>query len=563
MIPIARVQTIPIHRLANGHPQEYLCLADAGAATVTGMGNSTAVRRRTTGLASYWPAVAAWAAGWAGLVLMDGRVDLANLAMLLVLSSAVASLWLPVAVSLISNTVAVMAFNWTFVPPRGTFFIDLRQHALLLGAMLVVNSIIAALMAAQRAQARLAQRHAMKAEQLRTWGDTLRDAIDPLAQVGALHAALVEISGGPVAMLVLKDRTPLRNDDDAALRVGEADADQLAGLWHCLRQGQPLGPGTGRYEQLADWYLPLRGRSASVGAAVLRGHGIERIDPQLRGHAQALCDQLGLALQRAMAGREEQRTREQAQAQGVRNALLAAISHDYRTPLATIMGAASSLEEQADRLSAEQRQRLAHSIVEETAQLSRLTDNTLQLARLDAPGVTLRCDWESAEEMVGTALRHARRRDPTRRVRARLEPDLPLLWCDAMLMSQLLDNLVDNALKYSPREAPVEIVVRQQDEHVVLAVLDRGPGIAPAWRERVFEVFHRGAESMAGATSASADHVAARPGAGVGLAVCRAIARAHVGELRLRPRGHGGCSFECVLPIRQAPEQPTEEAPAA
>jgi two-component system sensor histidine kinase KdpD len=527
------------------------------------MGNPIAVDKRSTGFTGYWPAVVAWALGWAALVLVDGRVDLANLAMLLVLSSAVASLWLPVWVSLLSNTVAVLAFNWTFVPPRGTLSVDLRQHALLLGAMLVVNSIIAALMAAQRRQARLAERSANQAEQLRTWGDTLRDTIDPLAQVGELQAALTEISGDPVAVMVLTDGVPAINDDSAVLRVGEVDADQLAGLWHCLRQGQPLGPGTGRYKELSDWYLPLRGRGTSLGAAVLRGHGIERADPHLRDHAQALCDQLGLALQRALVGREEQRTREQAQAQGVRNALLAAISHDYRTPLATIMGAASSLEEQADHLSTEQRQRLAHSIVEEAAQLSRLTDNTLQLARLDAPGVTLRCDWESAEEIVGTALRHARQRDPTRRVRARLEPGLPLLWCDAMLMSQLLDNLVDNALKYSPQESPVEILVRRQAEQVVLAVLDRGPGIAPAWRERVFEVFHRGAEPMAGAASASAGRDADRPGAGVGLAVCRAIARAHGGELRLRPRGHGGCSFECVLPFRQAPAHPTEEAPAA
>jgi two-component system, OmpR family, sensor histidine kinase KdpD len=527
------------------------------------MGNFTLLSVRNASLASAWPALVAWAAGWAALVLMDGRVDLANLAMLLVLSSAVASLWLPVSVSLVSNAVAVMAFNWTFVPPRGTFSVDLSQHALLLGAMLVVNSIIAALMAAQRRQSRLADRHALQAEQLRSWGDTLRDAIDPLAQMGALHAALTAISGGPVAVLALGDHAPATNDDSAALRVGEADADQLAGLWHCLRQGQPLGPGTGRYEELSDWYLPLRGRGASFGAAVLRGHGIERADPHLRDHVQALCDQAGVALQRAVAGREEQRTRERAQTQEVRNALLAAISHDFRTPLATIMGAASSLDEQAERLSAEQRRRLAQTIVDETAQLSRLTDNTLQLARLDAPGVTLRCDWESAEETVGTALRHARRRDPTRRVRARLEPDLPLLWCDAMLISQLLDNLIDNALKYSPPDTPVEVLVRRQGEQVVLAVLDRGPGIAPAWRERIFEVFHRGAEAMAGGTSATADQTAARPGAGVGLAVCRAIARAHGGELRLRPRGHGGCSFECVLPIRPAPERPAEEATAA
>jgi len=209
----------------------------------------------------------------------------------------------------------------------------------------------------------------------------------------------------------------------------------------------------------------------------------------------------------------------------------------------------------------EQRRRLAQSIVEEVRQLGRLTDNTLQLARLDAPGVELRCDWESAEEIVGAALRHARRRDASRRVRARIEPELPLLWCDAMLISQLLDNLVDNALKYSPPESPIEILVRRRDDEVLLAVRDRGPGIAPASRERIFEVFHRGGAPMPGREAAAAE-LSARPGAGVGLAVCRAIAQAHGGTLRLRPRGHGGCAFECALPLRAQPAQPSEPAAA-
>ena len=306
-------------------------------------------------------------------------------------------------------------------------------------------------------------------------------------------------------------------------------------------------------------YLPLRGRGISLGAAVLRGQGTDVTqDPLLRAHAQALCDQMGQALQRVLMRRDELRARDEAQSQAVRNALLAAISHDFRTPLATIMGAASSLAEQGARLDPQQRQRLASSIVDETTQLSRLTDNTLQLARLAAPGVALRCDWESAEELVGTVLRHARRHDPARRVRARLEPGLPLLWCDALLLTQLLDNLVDNALKYSPAEAPVELLVRRQGEQLVLAVRDRGPGIAPAWRERVFEVFRRGAPGPEGTAEPSLTP-RARAGAGVGLAVCRAIARAHGGELRLRPRGHGGCSFECVLPLREQPLQPPAE----
>ena len=503
------------------------------------------------GVMQRWPALAAWAAGWAVLLALDGSVDLANLAMLLVLTSAVASLWLPAWLWVAVAGVGVLAFNWIFVPPRGTLAVDLHEHALLLAAMLVVNTIIAALMALQRRQALHAQGHAERAERLRAWGELLRDAADPQAHAGALHAALEQLHGGPAALLVLKDGLPPTDDDEAALHVGTTDADQRAGLWHCLRQGHAMGPGTGRHGDLPDLYLPLRGRGASLGAALLTGHVARRGHDDDPAQAQALCDQMGQALQRARLARAEQHAHEQAQAQGVRNALLAAISHDYRTPLATIMGAASSLEEQADRLDPAQRRRLARSIVDETAQLGRLTDNTLQLARLDAPGVELRCDWESAEEIAGAALRRARVRDPARRVRARLEPALPLLWCDALLVAQLLDNLVDNALKYSPTEAPVELLVRRQGEALVLAVRDRGPGIAPASRERIFEVFQRGARPIDPTQATGTQR-----GAGVGLAVCRAIARAHGGELRLRGRGHGGSSFEFSLPWREPPEAP-------
>lgn len=502
-----------------------------------------------------WPALLAWLAGWAAMTALDGRLDLANLAMLLVLSSAVAALWLPSAVAVAAGTLAVVVFNWQFVPPRYTFSVDLHQHALLLLAMLVVNVIVATLMAGQRRATAAARRHAERAEQQRAWSDTLRDADEPLLQAGALQAALSRATGASAALLLPRESLPERDDDAAVLVLGDPDAEQRAGLWHCLRHGQAMGPGTGRHADLPDAYLPLRGRGATFGAALLRGpwrddHGDS---DDRRDHAQALCDAMGAALQRARIARDAASARQAAETQGVRNALLAAISHDHRTPLATILSAATSLDEQAERLDAAQRRRLARSIADEATRLARLTDNTLQLARLDAPGVQLRCDWESAEEVVGAVLRRARAHDPVRRLHARLEPDLPLLWCDALLIAQLLDNLVDNALKYSPDDAPVELLVRRQGEHVVLAVRDRGPGIAPAWRERVFEVFHRGAEAMAGAAEQRA-----RPGAGVGLAVCRAIARAHGGELRLRPRAHGGCSFECLLPVRSAPPAPQE-----
>lgn len=499
------------------------------------------------------PALLVWAAAWAAMLALDGRADLANLAMVLVLASALATLWLPVAASLLLSALSVLAFNWLFVPPRHAFSVDLRQDALLLGAMLAVSWIVAGLMARLRVLAESARRHARYAEQLRRLGETLRDGDDALPAAEALRTALTELLGTPPHLLVLRGAMPATDDPAAAFVIGEPGADELAGLWHCLRQGEPFGPGTARHADMPAWYLPLRGRQATFGAAVVAlEHGA--VDDAVRVQAQALCDQLGMLLQRADSQRAASAAREHAQTQGVRNALLAAISHDYRTPLATIMGAASSLHDQGERLAPEQRLRLAQTIVDEAAQLSRLTDNTLQLVRLDAPGVQLRLDWESAEEIVGAVLRRARRHDGERRVRARLEPGLPLVRCDALLLSQLLENLVDNALKYSPSPTPVELLVRRVADHVVFAVRDRGPGVEPAWRERIFEVFQRGAP--AGTTTD-----ASRRGAGVGLAVCRAIARAHGGELKLRRRAHGGASFECWLPAQAPPDAAPEEAP--
>jgi two-component system sensor histidine kinase KdpD len=531
-------------------------------AWLTGHGHPRALPR--------WPALLIWALGAPLMHALDGRLDLANLALLLVLLATLASLWLPAWAALASGVLAVALFNWAFVPPRHSMVVELGQHTVLLLAMLALNLLVAALMHGLRRQARLAQRAADRAGQLHAWGDLLRASHEPQAQAGALQQALRQAAGVPVALAVLRASLPPGNDDSALLRVDDADtstdADQRAGLWLCLRDGRPLGPGTGRHGEQPDLYLPLRSSGHACGAALLWAPPPGLLaDASLRAHLQALCDLCGDALARAQVQREQTAAQLAAQTSAVRAALLAAISHDYRTPLATILGAASALQEQGERLTPAQRQRHLQGIVDEADRLARLTDNTLQLARLDAPDVQLRCDWESPEEIVGVALRQARRHPAGQRVRARLEPGLPLLWCDATLISQLLANLIDNALAYSPHDTPVELLVRRAApplDHLVLAVRDRGPGIAPAWRGRVFEVFQRGADPMAAAPAAAEPRQAdaqRRGGSGVGLAVCRAIARAHGGDLTLRARGHGGCSFEAVLPLHEPPARPADD----
>lgn len=503
-------------------------------------------------------ALLAWTIAWAAMIGLEGRLDLANLAMLLVLASALSALWLPGWSNMVVGAVAVLAFNWLLVPPKFTFTVELHQNALLLLALLLVNWIIAGLVIRQRRLVETAQTLAQREARLRQWGDTLRDASDPAAHAAALRAALEEATGYAVAVSVLRALGDQPNNA-STLQVGEPNDEQRAGLALCVHDGRPMGAGSGRYDELPDAYLPLRGRGVTLGAALVTGlvHHPQR--DELRPHLQALCDQMGSALHRSLMAEQERQAREQAQLQATRNALLAAISHDYRTPLATIMGSASALQEQGDRMDGAQRQRLAAGIVEESERLAQLTDNTLQLARLDAPTVALRRDWESAEEIVGAVLRRARRRQEGRRVHAWVEPGLPLVWCNAMLVSQLLDNLLDNGLKYSPADAPVELHATRDGEHLVLAVSDRGPGIAPAWREKVFDVFQRGDMGLSGL---SEPHAEADRGAGVGLAVCRAIARAHQGELLLRPRTEGGCRFECRLPLQGEGQSPPQ-APQA
>ena len=155
----------------------------------------------------------------------------------------------------------------------------------------------------------------------------------------------------------------------------------------------------------------------------------------------------------------------------MRNTLLSAVAHDHRTPLATIISAAGALHDQADRLEATQRQRLAATIVDEATQLARITNNTLQLARLDATSLAPARDWESLEELIGSVIRRFRQRDAGHRLRLRVEPNLPLVRCNAVLIVQLVDNLVDNALKYGGEGGPVEVLARAQEGRVAIVCL--------------------------------------------------------------------------------------------
>ena len=483
--------------------------------------------------------------------MLQSQTDLLNLTMVLVMASALSALWLAPVVALCASLVSGMAFNYVFVPPKGQFALALDQHhVFLLFTVAALSWIIAKLMAGQRELAAQERVYALRAEQLQGLGEALRDADNPRHCAPRLHTALSVLVGQQVALWLAPEGDPGHGPvTGSGAWIGAATASQRERLRACVADGVTEGPGPDAAEETAAWYLPMRGRQASYGAVRLPvpAHG-EALP--LRSHAQALCDQMGLALERRAAAQAAAAAEQQVQTQQLRNTLLTAISHDYRTPLSTILGSATSLKDQADRLGPGQRHQLLSVIVDEAEQLARVTNNTLQLARLDSPGVSLHLDWESAEEMVGAVLRRTRQRNPAHVVLARVQPGLPLVHCDAVLLAQMLDNLVDNAFKHGGLGHPVEIAAACEGDRLLLSVLDRGPGVPMAWRERVFEVFERVVHP--GYVTAVVDRLV-RMVAWIGMAVCRVIAQVHGGGLTLQERAGGGSCLACWLPLSQQP----------
>ena len=408
------------------------------------------------------------------------------------------------------------------------------------GVALLVSSLSARL----RSTARQAQERARRAQNLQQFAGELAalDGEDDI--LGAGMRALREAGGATatIARIGADGRLALSEPGAPVLRRGTELHDALA---HCSAERRALGPGTGRWDALDAWYLPLAAGGRCFGAL---SASAESAATESLGHLRAIADLLAGALQRARHASEALTANSEAQAHKLRNALLASVSHDFRTPLASIIGAVSSLQQQHDRLGDADRARLLALIDDDARHLAAISDNTLQWARLAGPEPVLRLDWESIEEIVGSVLSRVRRRDPARRVSAQIPANLPLVRADAVLLGRLLDNLLDNALKYA--DGPIELAARAAGGTLTVEVRDSGPGIAEDELTGIFDAFARGTTARG------------KRGAGLGLAVCRAIAAAHGATLDAARRPTGGSRFVLRLPVDAAPAMAPAQATA-
>jgi two-component system sensor histidine kinase KdpD len=231
----------------------------------------------------------------------------------------------------------------------------------------------------------------------------------------------------------------------------------------------------------------------------------------------------------------------------LRNSLLSAVSHDLRTPLAAIAGASSTLLDAGPALDPVSQRELLQSISDEAEALNQLVGNLLDMTRLEAGALTVNREWHSAEEIVGVVLNRLSHRLQDRPIATRLPPDLPLVFVDATLIQQVLVNLLENADRYSPPGAPIEIAVTTSGKWLTFEVADHGPGLPPGDEQRVFEKFYR------------SPHGGSRSGVGLGLSICRGIVELHGGRIWAENRDRGAV-FRFTLPLEgRAPEVRAED----
>ncbi len=431
----------------------------------------------------------------------------------------------------LSAALSVVAYDVVFIPPRGTLAVTDVRHVLTFVNMFVIGALVSKLMSRIRAQEAGARERERRTSSLFALS---RD----LGQVGSeAEAAVVlanhvrQVFDGGVAVFV-GDRT----EGAASATAGKIDlgVHERAVVRWVMEHGRPAGRGTDAIPGAALTCFPIQSASAIFG--VIAVHHAPELDREGRALVGAFAQQAALVIQRTRASDEAKAAAMKVRDEEMRNALLSAVSHDLRTPLATITGAATTLRDAAVHLTAEQGGELLSAICEEAERLERLLSNLLDMTRIQSNGLSVRREWVPIEELVGSVLSRLEQRLKGSLVSVAISEGVPLLSVDPLLVEQLIHNLVENAIKHTDDGSPIDVTADREGDVVEVVVSDRGPGVPRELSSAIFDKFVRGASRGVG-------------GVGLGLAICRGIAEAHGGVVGVRERSGGGASFFVRLPL--------------
>lgn len=306
-------------------------------------------------------------------------------------------------------------------------------------------------------------------------------------------------------------------------------------------RGEPAGRTTDTLQASGYLYMPLNGRNQCYGVLAVCLEEAAMTSSE-RNLAEAWADLAGMALERIDLSKVERTAELLAKSEKLRTALFNSVSHELKTPLAGIMGSVSALLEEEDLYSAEDRKELLNNIQESAWRMNRLVTNLLDTARMESDMMDLKKDWYDAEDLVGSAIGKLKNILDPFQIITRIDPDLPMIKADGVLIEQVLVNLIDNAVKYAGKDKEIEIWAGIREGMIRFSVLDRGTAVPKEDLEKIFDKFYR------------VPQITKVSGTGLGLAICKGIVEAHNGRIYAEERDGGGMIFRFTLPL-EVPER--------
>jgi two-component system sensor histidine kinase KdpD len=504
-----------------------------------------AVRRRTvrTDIAAHGVAVLSSVGMALALTPTVGHLDLANIAMLFLLVVLLVAVRLGRGPSVTATCVSVACFDFFFVPPRFTFAISDFQYLVTFGVMLAVGLITGHLTAGLRFQAHVAARRESRTRALYEFARALSGVLQTEQIQEATRDAIGRAFGARTALLLPDADGRVRVTGDGGANNANMAPDTGIAQW-AYDHGAPAGLGTDTLPGSPLFYMPLVAPMRTRGVLALEAATPDWLTaPEQRQQLDTFAALAAIALERVHYIEVAQEALVGIESERLRNSLLAALSHDLRTPLTSLMAQAEALADSAPPLAPNQLA-MADALRDETVRMGRLVTNLLDMARIESGDVRLRRQWQPIEEVIGSALAATRAALAGHMVETHVAADLPLVQYDAVLIERVLSNLLENAGKYVPRGGTVCVSAALHGQWLEVAVTDDGPGLTPGHEEAVFEKFTRG------------ERESAKPGVGLGLAICRAIVGAHGGTIRAANRPAGGAAFTFTLPLGTPPGPP-------
>ena len=501
---------------------------------------------------SLWPAylkaLAVVAAATLVCSFMTGRFESTNIVMVYLLGTVVVAARFGRGPAVMAAVLSVCLFDFMFVPPKYSFAVSDTQYVITFAVMLTTAFLISHLAARGKRQASVARQRERRAAELYALSRELarRRTIDEIARFLVRHV-LASIAGE--AAVLLPDADGKIQDTEHFCDRGTPRASASANRFPV--PGNDLGIAQWAYDHrkkaglntdtLASataMYLPLSALKRNIGVLGLRPTDPRQLQiPEQMGLVEALINQAAVAMERVQLAAAAQDASVQIESERLRNVLLSAISHDFRTPLATIIGSASTLRDSDAALGEARRHALLDTLLHEADRMNRLVGNLLDLTRFSEGRIELRHDWVAIDELVGAVLARLASLLASHPVTLHMPPEPPLVQGDEVMLEQVLSNLVENVARHTPAGTPFEISARADDDTLEIVVRDRGPGFPPGEETRVFEKFHQ------------ARPESAQSGFGLGLAISKAIVEAHGGTISAANASGGGAEFRFSLPL--------------